>query len=187
MGSFFPLTLAFAAQAGMISNSVSPQPIVAVPTAPPPPTVINAVPREEGAAVYRVAPQIDGKPSVLPPFEPVTVWVRIFSGSRLLLSDRLRVARYNATDILSRSEAPGDNCPMAAGPTVQSTLTFQINREGSSSPDEFFIGLSWSRPVDECKLAGSRGLSIAQPVTIKAGQPTVVTGDGGIRVELSIP
>ena len=177
------LALAMQAQQGMITNSVSPPP-VAVQVAPPAPTAIWAVPPPKSGA-YRV-PHRDSPP-VLQRLEPATVWVRIFSGKKLLLSDQLRVGRYNATDILTRNEAPADTCPADAGPTVQSTLTFQINREASTSPDEFFIGLSWSHPIDDCKLAGSRGVSIAQPVTIKPGQPTVVNGDGGIRIELSRP
>jgi hypothetical protein len=178
------LTLAALAQQGMISNSTS-SPPVAVQNSPPPPTVIWAVPPPK-TSVYPV-PAAPETPAVLQPLEPVTVWVRIFSGKKLLLSDQLRVGRYNATDILTRNEAPGDNCPADAGPTVQSTLTFQINRQTSTDPDEFFMGLSWSYPIDDCKLAGSRGVSVAQPVTIKAGQPTIVNGDGGVRIELSRP
>lgn len=172
-----------AAQSGMISNS-PPPPIVAVPVRPAPPTTILAVPQANGSSAHRFPPDTN-RPSALPPLEPVTVWVRIFSGKKLLLSDQLRVARYNATDILTRSEAPAETCPADAGPTVQSTLTFQINRQASTDADDFFIGLTWSRPVDECKLSGSRGVSLAQPVTIKPGPPTVVTGDGGLRIELS--
>jgi hypothetical protein len=181
----FPLA-ALAAQTGIITNSPAP-PTVMVTPAPVPPTPIMAVPRPQGGAVYRMPADPNRRPSALPPLEPVTIWVRIFSGRKLLLSDQLRVARYNATDILTRSEAPGGNCPAEAGPTVQSTLTFQINREASATPDDFFIGVSWSHPIDDCKLAGSRGLSVAQPVTIKRGQPTVVNGDGGLRIELSRP
>ena len=181
------LLAAFQAQSGTVAHSVSASPPVAVQVTPSPPSVIVAVPRQDSGAVYHVPPEASGRPSALPPLEPVPVRVRIFSGKTLLLSDELRVARYNATDMLQRYEAPADNCAADAGPTVQSSLTFQINREGSKSPDEFFIGVSWSRPVDGCKLAGSRGLSIAQPVTIKPGQPTVVTGDGGLRIELSRP
>ena len=177
--------LALAAQAGMITNSVSPPPI-AVHVEPSPPTAIVAVPRQVNGA-YAVPPEQRGRAPLFPPLEPVTVRVRIFSGKTLLLSDQLRVARYNATDILTRNEAPADDCPADAGPTVQSMLTFQINREGSRSPDDYFIGVSWSHPVDGCKLAGSRGVSIAQAVTIKPGEPTVVTGDGGLRIELSRP
>ena len=179
------LFLAFAAlaQQGMVTNSVS-APSVAVPIAPPAPTAIVAVPRDASGA-YQLPPERQARAPLFPPLEPVTVRVRIFSGRTLLLSDQLRVARFNATDILTRNEAPAADCPPESGPTVQSTLTFQINREGSKSPDEYFIGVSWSHPVDGCKLAGSRGVSIAQPVTIKPGEPTVVTGDGGLRIELS--
>ena len=188
MNSLAFLLAALAAQAGMmISNSPAPPTVMVATPVPVAPTPIMAVPRPQGAAVYRVSPDSRKEPSALAPLEPVTIWVRIFSGRKLLLSDQLRVARYNATDILTRSEAPAQDCPPASGPTVQSTLTFQINREGSTNPDDFFIGLTWSHPVDECKLSGSRGVSLAQPVTIKAGAPTVVSGDGGLRIELSRP
>jgi hypothetical protein len=181
----FLLLAALQAQAGMTTQAVSPPP-VAVRLDPPPPTAIMAVPRES-TGMYRLAPEPRGKMPAIAPLEPVRVRVRIFSGRTLLLSDELRVARYNATDILQRHEAPGDNCPADAGPTVQSSLTFQINREASATPDEFFIGLSWSHPVDGCTLAGSRGVSLAQPVTIKPGESTLVTGDGGLTIELSRP
>ena len=179
------LITAQAMQSGMISNSPAPPPVVAVPT--PAPAPIWAVRPPKAGAVYQVPPDPRGENSALPPLEPVTIWVRIFAGRKLLLSDQLRVARYNATDILTRNEAPAETCPADAGPTVQSTLTFQINRQSSASPDEFFMGLTWSHPIDDCKLTGSKGVSIAQPVTIKPGPPTIVNGDGGLRIEVSRP
>jgi hypothetical protein len=182
---FLPLAALAAQQSVMISNTVPPPPMaVTVPVRAP--TPIMAVPPQQSPSVHIVPAQPERGRTVLQPLEPVTVWVRIFAGRRLLLSDQLRVARYNATAILQRHEAPGENCPPDSDPTVQSSLTFQINREASMNPEEFFVGLSWSYPVDDCRLTGSRGLSIAQPVVIKPGQPTVITGDGGLRIELSL-
>lgn len=167
----------------MVSNSVSPPPPVVVSLEPAPPTAIVAVPTRPSLAAQAVS----SRDSLFPPLPPVLVSVRIYAGNRLLLSDKLRVRRYNASAMLQRYEAPAEDCPPGSSPTAQTSLTFQINREGSKGPDEFFMGLTWNRPLDECQIQGSRGISMAQSVTIKPGKTTVVNGDGGLRLEFSRP
>jgi hypothetical protein len=190
----FILLLAQIAQTGVVTNVMHPPPPVMVAIEPSPPAIV-AVPSAPGKPTTVVVPANPSKPvttasvrdSLFPPLPPAIVTVRIYAGKRLLLTDKLRVRRYNATALLQRYEAPADECPPGSSPTAQSSLTFQINREASKSPDEFFIGLTWNRPLNECRIEGSRGVSMAQSVIIKPGKTTVVNGDGGVRIEFSRP
>ena len=175
------LLLAQLAQSGMATNSVSPPPAVVVTLEPSPPA--------SGAIASQPSRPVQTVSSLDPfrPLQPVTVNVRITAGGELLMGQQLRVARYNASAILQRYDAPENQCPPGSVKAAQSSLTFQINREASKTPDEFFMGLTWSRPLDECHIGGSRGISMAQAVTIRRGKTTVVNGDGGLRLELSRP
>jgi hypothetical protein len=172
----FLLLLGQATQSGMISNSP-----------PPPPVAVRVEPSGPTTVVVRPQPMrslADG--TGLPLLEPVTVSVRVLSGNKPLLTDQLSVGRSNATTILQRYEAPPATCPPGA-PRAESTLTFQINREASQSLDEFFFGLTLSRPIDPCKIGGSLGQSVVKSVEVGPGKTVVVPGEGDLRVEISRP
>lgn len=158
--------------AALISASVQapPSPIVTVPV-PPPIITPNLPPPFVSAGRYN-------RPTV-------TISVRATSGDNVLLNDRFRVGTSAASFMLNRSEAGPANCTASETYTgVRSSLMFSLRPDGPTSGDRYRLSLNWSRPKGPCEGDGSRGVSLEQLVVLKSGDPVVIEGDGGVKVEL---
>jgi len=165
--------LAFvAAQSGMISNSTSPPPIVAVTPIPPPP--IMAV--RDGPAESFVA---------------VPIRVRVSVGNQILFDDVLRAGRNSAATFeQSRSEAPAGPCPAnrSYGYGNRQSLRVQIYYvDVPQSGPSARVSVNWQRPSGsgDCSSEGSRTVAIAESVPLQPGQTATVQGDGGLVVTLT--
>ena len=120
---------------------------------------------------------------------PVLVDVRVTAGDRTLFADQLRVdGMMGASFSQNRSEAMARSVPAKRYDRQQST-TFNLrlnSRIGELGTRLMSVSVTWSRPIDnaDCVNTGSRSASINQTVTWQPGRPVVLTGDGGLRVEL---
>jgi hypothetical protein len=151
----------------MVATAVSPPPITSVPMMPSPPL-----------------------PSAFRPGPPILVDVRVTAGDRVLFADMLRVDTMSGANYSqNRSEAPARACPADRYGNQQSTA-FSVrlhNRVGEVGRKSLSVNVNWSRPVDGggCPSGGSRGVSINQVVEVEPGKRSLLTGDGGLRVELT--
>lgn len=158
----------------------APPPIVRV--APPAPVIIPPV-------VTPVAPP----PMIVPNYRsepPVLVQVRVTAGNLVLFNDRLSVDAFQgATFSQSRSESSAATCANSGYDRQQSTY-FNLRlskRIGSGDQRSMTISVTWTRPVegDPCQGSGTRGATLNQVIPLERGRTAVVTGDGGLKVEIT--
>lgn len=162
------LILAAAAQptaGGMQSDSIAPPPIVAVPNPPPPPIILRSP-----------VPPMQRRPLV-------TVRVRASVGAQQLFDTALRVGPTSATFSQNRSEAPPASC-VGAQSSWPNNFYFTIMPAYGRAQDEYRIVLRWTRPGEGCAGA-QRTVSLEQPVSLRRGETVNVSGDAGLKVELT--
>jgi len=170
----------FAALIALLAQNVdSPVTAVPPPIVRPPIMITPSASRRIATSDYRSADP------------PIRIGVRATAGSRVLLADDFRVdTMIGANFTQSRSEAPLQQC---AGPdqySRQHSTTFNLRlnvRPNAAGQRLMSVSVSWTRPMEgaNCVTSGTRGASIEQNVTIEPGKPVVLTGDGGLRVELT--
>ena len=158
------------------------------PAAPPPPIVRTMV-APPPIITTAVAPPPMIVPSMPVPSPPVVVDVRVTAGGRILFADEMRVDdMMGASYSQSRSESPARACkPYRYGRQQSTTFNLRLNaRSGEAATRLMSVSVSWSRPIDDadCTSSGTRSASIDQTVAWEPGRPLVLTGDGGLRVEL---
>jgi hypothetical protein len=156
---------------------------------PPPPVMVTASPPPP-----MVSTMVSPPPVVVPSMmrnagPPVLIDVRVTAGDRTLFADQLRVdSMMGASYSQNRSEAMAHSCPGDRyDRQLSSSFTLRLNsRSGELGTRLVSVLVNWSRPVDgaDCASTGSRSVSISQTVTYQPGRPVVLTGDGGLRVEL---
>lgn len=158
------------------------------PPAPPPPIVRTMVPPPP-MITTAVSPPPMMVPSMVLSGPPVVVDVRVTAGDRTLFADQMRVDEMmGASYSQSRSDAPARPCKTNRYDRQQST-TFNLRlnaRSGEAGTRLMSVSVTWSRPIDDpdCATSGTRSASINQTVGWEPGRPLVLTGDGGLRVEL---
>jgi hypothetical protein len=162
-------------------------PVIAAPMPPAPPPMIRTT----------VSPPPVVVPSYPPPFSPasrmigppVLVDVRVTAGNQTLFADQMRVdGMMGASYSQTRSEAMARVCPDARYDRQQSTnFNLRLNgRNMEAGSRQMSVSVNWSRPIEsaDCASNGTRGASINQTVNWEPGKTVVLTGDGGLRVEL---
>lgn len=155
------------------------QPAPPMPPAPPPiiryPTVVPPSP-------VLIHPR---------PAEPATpVHVRVTAGSILLFDDRLSVDSSGANFSQNRSEATSAVCTGPDRYDRQRSSSFNLRlarRTDFADQRQLMISVSWTRPTEpaDCSGNGTRGATLVQSVPIIPGKTAVITGDGGLRVEVT--
>ena len=170
------IAAATAAQSGMIAQSSSPPPIVAVPPivvappAPPAPPFVRST-------SSRVA--------------PIPVRIRVTAGSQVLFSDTLRVGGFSGASYQqSRNEAPETQCGTERyyGGSMRESLNVNLNqREETTAGPLLSVSVSWTRPSRTigCGGEGTRQVQLTQSVPLAPGQSVTLQGDGGLTVTVS--
>ena len=157
------------------------------PPAPPPPSIVSTAVSPPPIVVPTISPPIAPALRAISP--PVVVDVRITAGNQTLFADQMRVdGLMGASFSQNRSEAMARSCPTDRYDRQQSSnFTLRLNSRNIEMGTRLMsVAVSWSRPVDniDCNNTGSRSASINQTVTWQPGRAVVLTGDGGLRVEL---
>jgi hypothetical protein len=175
MLAILAIAAATAGQA-MISQAVSPPPVVVAVQAPPPQPVISDV--------IRAYPQRVSAPTVMP------IRVRVVAGGEQLLSETFRVSRnVGASYQLSRNEASETGCPATAYYDSQQRYSLNLGlylRDEGTQP-RVNVSVTWQRPskIADCSGDGSRQVQLTQTVAVAPGQSVTIQGDAGLSVTLS--
>lgn len=162
------------------------QPYPVAPPAPPPPIVTTAV-VPPPMIVPAISPPIAPMLRAISP--PVVVDVRVTTGNQTLFADQMRVdGLMGASFSQNRSEAMARTCPADRYDRQQSTMfTLRLNSRNVELGGRLMsVSVTWSRPIEsnDCANSGTRSASISQTVAYQPGKPIILTGDGGLRVEL---
>ncbi len=165
------LLAAAAAMQGIATTSVSPPPIIAVPS--PPARALSAGPATNPAAAA----------------VPFIVDVTVSAEGKLLWRGPLRVARgWGANFTQTMSQTPPAICPGLSryDGDYRDMLAFHV-RVHEVEPDSVNVSVNWQRPAADwsCSNAGLRTVQIGQTVVLNAGRSVTLEGDAGLRITLT--
>ncbi len=115
------------------------------------------------------------------------VFVRMSGGNRELWSGDLLVAEYRGATVRLDVQDVDARCPATGGryATWRDGIELQINPNRSTEDRRFRVGAKWSRASEDCSERGTFETGFKLQVELPANETTVLTGDGGLRVELT--
>jgi hypothetical protein len=127
------------------------------------------------------------------PAQIQTLGVRVSSPQGVLWQGSLRVAEnQSASYSQNLSQASTELCPPGSpyDRSERSSVSFNVYMQnyGQGRDPSYRIDASWARPIKDanCGESGTRTVQINQAVMLEPGQTSVIEGDAGLRVELTL-
>jgi hypothetical protein len=124
------------------------------------------------------------------PAQVDTLQVRISSPEGLLWQGPVRVSRNQGASYQQNlSQAFADSCPPDSGydRSERRHINFSIYSQQSQQGVQYRVDVSWARPIidSSCGETGTRTVQINQTMFLNPGETQAMSGDAGLKVEIS--